>query len=166
VDSLLNQHWERGLSPFDGDCLVFDDVLSVEDLRSVLSVIIPTLEGQYAAQALYTFDDWHQHDGYVTERSLSNWGTLAAVARNTDALIESRQGDTYVHRSFYPEDFSFLLRYDIDEDSGDGASLTGTFDLSASSTVVSKLTELLPPELRSRVRVEASKGYFDRMYAG
>jgi hypothetical protein len=124
VDAFMNQRWQSGLSPFDGDCLVTDDLISVEELRQLLGVILPELERCFAAQTLYTFDDWHQHDGYVTERRVIEWGALAAVARNADALIASRRGDTYVHRSFYTEDYAFLLRYDVsDEESGDASAL-------------------------------------------
>ena len=58
----MNKRWQGGLSPFDGDCIVTDDLLSVEDLHSLLAVVVPGLERRYAAQTLYTFDDWHQHD--------------------------------------------------------------------------------------------------------
>jgi hypothetical protein len=163
----MNKRWQRGLSPFDGDCIVSDDFLSVEDLRSLLAVVVPDLESRYAAQTLYAFDDWHQHDGYVTERRATDWGALAAVSGSDHALVASRQGDTYVHRSFYPEDCTFLLRYAVaDEDSRDRTGFAGTFDLSASSTEVARLAGLLPESLRQRVKIEPSRGYFDRTYAG
>ena len=163
----MNQRWQSGLSPFDGDCLVTDDLLSVEDLRSLLAVIVPALQSEYAAQTLYTFDDWHQHDGYVTERRLTDWETLAAASRTADTLLASRQGDTYVHCSFYTEDLSFLLRYDVaDEECGDKTGFAGTFDLSASSNVVAKVAAHVPAGLRARMRVESSKGYFDKTYSG
>lgn len=163
----MNQRWQSGLSPFDGDCLITDDLLLVEDLRSLLALVVAELESQYAAQTLYAFDDWHQHDGYVTERRVTDWGTLAAVTRSADALIASRQGDTYVHRSFYPEDFAFLLRYDVlDEDSGDGTGFAGTFDLSAVPPMIARLAALVPLGLRPQVKIEPSKVYFDRTYFG
>jgi hypothetical protein len=163
----MNQRWQRDLSPFDGDCLVTDDLLSVVDLRALLAVVVSDLASHFSAQALYTFDDWHQHDGYVTERRVTDWGALAAVSGSDDALIASRQGDTYVHRSFYPEDFAFLLRYDVpDADRGDGTGCAGTFDLSASSNMMATLAALVPLSLRPRVRIEPSKAYFDRTYAG
>jgi hypothetical protein len=163
----MNQRWQIGISPFDGDCLLTDDLLSVADLRLLLAVVVPELEGHYAAQTLYTFDDWHQHDGYVTERRVTDWGTLAEVTRSADSLVASRQGDTYVHRSFYPEDLAFLLRYDVsDEDSGDGTGFAGAFDLSASPAMITWLAARVPVGLRPRVRIEPSKAYFDRTYAG
>src|SRR5262249_13797481 len=136
----MNQRWQSGLSPFNGDILFADDPISVHDLRAILAVIVPELEVSYAAQSLCTFDDWHQHDGYVTQRYPTKWSSLAAVAQSADALIASRQGDTYVHRSYYPEDLSFLLRYDVsNEELGDAMGrgenspahhFSGSFDLS------------------------------------
>ena len=163
----MNQRWQAGLSPFDGDCLVTDDLVSVEDLRALLAVILPELEGEYGTQTLYTFDDWHQHDGYVTERRVTECGALTTVAQSLEALITSRQGDSYVHRSFYTEDCSFLLRYDVlDEECGDGTGFSGAFDLSASPPKIARILSIAPPPLRPRLRVEPSKGYFDRTYRG
>ncbi len=163
----MNERWKRGLSPFDGDCLVTDDLLSVEDLRSLFTTVVSRLEQLYGAQRLYTFDDWHQHDGYITERRLTDWNAMKAVSKTAEALIESRQGDTYVHRSFYPADCTFLLRYDIpDDDIGEETGFTGAFDLSAQPAVVANLMELLPPGFRPLVRIEPSKEYFDRTYVG
>src|SRR4051812_48637239 len=116
----MNQRWQSYLSPFDGDCLRTDDLISVADLASLLAAIVPALQRDFAAQVLYTFDDWHQHDGYVTERRATEWGSLSAAAQNRDTLLASRQGDSHVHRSYYPQDLSFLLRYDVsDEECGD-----------------------------------------------
>jgi hypothetical protein len=163
----MNQRWQAGLSPFDGDCLITGDLVSVEDLRALLAGILSTLERDYGAQTLYTFDDWHQHDGYVTERQMTAWKSLATLGQRADTLIASRQGDAYVHRSFYPEDFSFLLRYDIpDEDCGDGTGFSGALDLSAKPARIAETLSVLPSELRPRLRVESSKGYFDRTYSG
>jgi hypothetical protein len=167
VDVLMNQRWQSGLSPFDGDCLVTDDLISVEELGQLLGMILPELERGCAARTLYTFDDWHQHDGYVTERRAMEWGELAAVARSADDLVASRQGDTYVHRSFYPEELTFLLRYDVSDEEGEDASgFSGTFDLSAQPDRIARMASLVPLPLRSRLRIEPTKVYFDRTYAG
>jgi len=167
VDALLNQRWQSGLTPFNGDCLRTDDLISVAELASLLSAIVPVLQGDYAAQDLYTFDDWHQHDGYVTERRQTEWSSLSAAAQNREALLASRQGDSYVRRSYYPQDLSFLLRYDVpDEECGDKTGFSGTFDLSANSALITKVLQLIPEGLRSRFQVERSKDYFDKTYSG
>ena len=163
----MNQRWQAGLSPFDGDCLRTDDLISVMDLGAVLAAIAPALQRDYASQELYTFDDWHQHDGYVTERRATECASLSGAAQNRDTLIASRQGDSYVHRSFYPEDLSFLLRYDIpDEECGDETGFSGAFDLSANSALIAKVFQLVPLTLRSRFQVQRSKDYFDKTYSG
>jgi hypothetical protein len=167
VDAILNQRWQGGLSPFDGDCLRADDLISVADLGSLLAAIVPALQRDYASQELYTFDDWHQHDGYVTERRGTEWASLSGAAQSRATLIASRQGDTYVHRSFYPEDLSFLLRYDIaDEECGDETGFSGMIDLSANSALIAKVFQLFPLTLRSRFQVQRSKDYFDKTYSG
>lgn len=163
----MNERWQAGLSPFDGDCLVTDDLVPVEELRALLAIILPELEGEYGAQTLYAFDDWHQHDGYVTGRRITEWRSLAAASHSAVALIASRQGDSCVHRSFYPSNLCFLLRYDVlDEECGDGTGFSGALDLSASPARIAKTLSLARSHLGSRLRSEASKGYFDRTYSG
>ncbi len=163
----MNQRWQDGMSPFDGDCIRTDDLLSLDELCGLLGVVVSDLQRHYAGQTLFAFDDWHQHDGYVTERHPTDWGKLAADARSPATLLASRQGDSYVHRSFYTEDLSFLLRYDVpDEECGDKTGFAGTFDLSASSNMVARVAALVPPDLRARMKVESSKSYFDKTYSG
>jgi hypothetical protein len=142
-------------------------MIPVKDLRALLAVVLAELKVDLATETVYTFDDWHQHDGYVTDRRLTEWSFLDALGQNTDALIVARQGDRYVHRSFYPEELSFLLRVDIpDEDCGDGTGFSGRFDLSTKPPKIARILSLVPLPLRSCLRVEPSKGYFDRTYAG
>jgi hypothetical protein len=163
----MNQRWQAGLCPFNGDSLITDSLVSVEELQALLAAILPELERNYGTQTLYVFDDWHQHDGYVTERRVAEWGSLATRARRTDSLLASRQGDSYVYRSLYPADLSFLLRYDVsDEDCGDGSGFSGALDLSSNPERITEALAVVPPDLRSRLRVEPSKGYFDRTYSG
>jgi hypothetical protein len=48
----------------------------------------------------------------------------------------------------------------------DASSFSGTLDLSARPDTIARTASLVPVPLRSRLRVEPSKGYFDRTYAG
>ena len=167
MDALLNQRWIDGLSPFNGDCFHTVDLISIDELMSLLAVILPPLVQDHGTQTLYTFADWHQHDGIVTERQVIEWSSLAILSQNVKALLASGYGDTYVHRSYYSEDLTFLLRYDFpDEESGDGRGFSGRLDLSANSTMIVQTISLLPATLRSRLIVEQSKAYFDRTYSG
>jgi hypothetical protein len=94
----MNQRWQNGLSPFDGDCLVTADLISVEELRQLLGVILPELERTSAPQTLYSFDDWHQHDGYVTERRTTKWAELRAAGHRRRRVPETT-GSPLIGRS-------------------------------------------------------------------
>jgi hypothetical protein len=86
---------------------------------------------------------------------MTEWESLVAVAQSADALVASRHGDSYVHRAFYPEDLSFLLRYNVpDDESGGTTGLSGMFDLSANPTMIAKVLPLVPLELRPYFQVE------------
>jgi hypothetical protein len=163
----MNHRWQACLSPFNGDCLRANELLPVEDLRAFLAEVVRELKVHHPDQTIYAFDDWHQHDGYITNRQITAWSSLDSLGRSVAELIASRQGDCYVHRSFYSEDLSFLLRVDVpDEDCGDGTGLSGTFDLSANPQIIGRLRSLAPAILQPRLRIEPSKAYFDSTYAG
>ena len=167
MDHVMNQRWQSGLPPFDGDCLVTRDIVTVEELRKVLSAVVQLLQMECIETALYAFDDWHQHDGYVTERREIEWKVLEAVTRSVEDLMMSRQGDDYVYRAFYPADLSFLLRYDIsDEECGDGSGFSGVFDLSASRECIARAMSSIRPGILSKLRIESAKAYFDVTYSG
>lgn len=166
MDEVMNQRWHQTLSPFDGDCLLTFEAVTVAQLQQLMSTLLTGLKTIYAKQTLYTFDDWHQHDGFVTERQVMDWMVLQAVCESEAAMIASRQGDTYVHRAFYPEDHGFLLRYDVSDDGIVGADFTGSMDLTASAAMITTMQALLPLDVRSLVRVETAKVYFDGKHAG
>ena len=86
MDERMIQRWRGGLSPFSGDCLRTDDLISVEELRALLSVIVLDLKNEYSDQPLYTFDDWHEH-----------------AERSTVAHVELTAGQWYSLRLDYYE---------------------------------------------------------------
>ena len=167
MDALLDERWRTAQPPFDGDCLVADGSLTVDELREILNVTVSVLRNRNAGLTLHSFDDWHQHDAFITERRPSDWADIERAGSSRDSLIAFRQGDTWVHRAFYPENLTFLLRFDIgDEPARDGSTFCGAFDLSADSETLHEVLGAISANLRSQLRITTAKSYFDTTYTG
>jgi len=65
-------------------------------------VIVRALRQRTKAHALFRFDDWHEHDGYVTEALPTDWEALDQILSNDQKLLFSRHGDRYVRWAYYP----------------------------------------------------------------
>ena len=167
MDALLDERWRLAQPPFDGDCVVAAGSLTVDELREILNVTVCILRNRNAGLTLYSFDDWHQHDGFITRRRSSHWADIEHACSSRDSLIAFRQGDTWVHRAFYPENLAFLLRFDIgDEPARDGSSFCGAFDLCADSETLHAVLAAVSAHLRSQLRITLAKSYFDTTYSG
>ena len=109
MDEQLEQRWKTGKPPFDGQCIRLTDHLPLPILRSLLSTVVDVLRQTTPACSLFRFDDWHEHDGYVTESLPTEWETFDQILLNDQKLHYSRHGDAYVRWAYYPDDLSFLL---------------------------------------------------------
>jgi len=94
---------------------------------------------------LRTYIDYLDEGGGATAAwEATTWEALEGSVADIDALWRSNPGETLVRRAWYPDDFSFLLRWwiDVDEEPNEGnADLTGDFGLvQRLSTLVSRTT--------------------------
>lgn len=137
--------------------------MSLVDLQSALNGILPVLKQTSTGQALFAFDDWLQHDGFVTNCVETTWEELSSSTSTIDALMSSRQGDTYVRRAVYPADCSFLLRFYVDdEDMISGVQYSGDFDLTANAELIHTIRAACSTTGSVLWREEAAKDFFDR----
>jgi hypothetical protein len=167
MDAVLNHRWQTAQTPFSGNCLIGDGTLTVDELRELLLVVTSRLRMRGEGVELFSFDDWHHHDGFVTQRRVTEWTAIETACASRESLIGFRQGDTSVHRAFYPADFEFLLRFDVgDDEIGDGTGHCGSIDICADSETLDEIYSLVSPEMRSKLQVTEAKPYFDRTYAG
>ena len=79
MDAQLEQRWKDGKPPFDGSCLRLTDHVPLPTLRSLLRTIVDALQQRMKHRSLLRFDDWHEHDGYVTEALPVDWAALDQV---------------------------------------------------------------------------------------
>ena len=125
------------------------------------------LQDQKKDCTLFRFDDWHQHDGYVTKAHAAEWGSLDQILLNDQTLHHSRHGDAYVRWGYYPNDFTFLLRYDVldPDEEPELSEPEGDCDLCANADIIISIRSQAEA-FTKRLEVTSAKAYFDRIYAG
>lgn len=168
MDTNLQPLWQSNSSLFDGNCLYLGDFVPITNLRLFLLATLNELKPMIINGQLFKFDDWHEHDGYVSTSTLISVREFQETMTSDDVFYASRHGDTYVRWAFYPKDIAFLLRYyilDKDEDSL-YPGIWGTCDFAANDQTLEKIRGLADDVLAKVVRMGKAKAYFDRNYAG
>ena len=90
MDARLDPLWKTGKPPFGGQCIRVTDHVPLPILRSVLGAIVETLPQHIEDTSLFRFDDWHEHDGFVTEARPTDWAALKEVLANDQNLHRPR----------------------------------------------------------------------------
>ncbi len=170
MDAQLEQRWKDGKPPFDGSCLRLTGHVPLPTLRSLLRTIVDILRQRMKHRRLLRIDDWHEHDGYVTKALPTDWAALDQVLMNEQSLHHSRHGDSYVRWAFYPDDLTFLLRYDVldPDEEPELSEPMGDCDLCADANTIGEIcgkADRLGNCLNCLEEVSA-KEYFDKIYAG
>lgn len=167
MDAQLEQRWKDGKPPFDGSCLRLTDHVSLPTLRPLLRIIVDALQQRMMHRRLLRFDDWHEHDGYVTEALPTDWAALDQILMNDESLHHSRHGDAYVRWAFYPDDLTFLLRYDVldPDEEPELSEPMGDCDLCADAKTIGEIRAKAERFANCLEEVSA-KEYFDEIYAG
>ncbi len=168
MDARLEQPWRNASCPFDGECLHLLDSVALAVLRASLTRIVDTLSARSTDSRPFIFDDWHEHDGYVTQSQETDRASLRRVLADDDSLYGSRQDDTYVRRAYYPEDTFFLMRYYVIDASEEPSrpGVWGDFDVCGSSGLIDEVRSVLPQELADVTAIASAKRRFDQIYAG
>lgn len=167
MDEQLEHRWKTGKPPFDGRCIRLSDHVPLPTCRLLLRTMLGVLHERKGHCTLYRFDDWHEHDGYQTESRTTNWEALNQVLMNDQALHHSRHRDSYVRWAYYPDDFTFLLRYDV-LDPDEEPELTGPegdCDLCADANIIEEV-RFKAERLTDCLEETSAKAYFDQTYAG
>lgn len=160
MDEPLERAWRSATSPFDGITWRTADA-PVKTLAPLLTQLVASLRARFGERRLWRVEDWHAHDGWVTERRASNWDELHEVCRSEDALIAHAGLDDLVALAFYTEPPALLVRIEVEDHAEAGHERMGAFDVTL-PTSDAALCEALPRELSVR-RIDA-KQYFDEIH--
>jgi hypothetical protein len=160
MDEALDRAWRSATSPFDGITLRAADA-PVKTLAPLLTQLVERLRVRFSERRLWRVEDWHAHDGWVTERRASSWDELLELCRSEDALIARAALDEFVALAFYTEPTALLLRIEVEDYAEAGQERMGAFDVTLPASDAA-LCEALPRELH--VRRSDAKQYFDEIH--
>ena len=160
----LEPRRKKGRSPFDGRVVAFEDV-GIERLREVLAFLFERLAPRHPGILL--FDDWHEHDGFVSLARPGDWRELAARLATADSLLATRQEDTAVRVAVHATSFEWLLRYWIDDEAERPSTAACSVDFTcgrgtSSDPLVDEVHALWP----EASEVLGARDWFERNYAG
>jgi hypothetical protein len=165
----LNTRWLAGLTPFDGITLSLGtgDLVPLPFLRRALRGLVERLQQRFPDEDLYTAEDWHEHDGYVSEARRTTWDGVRSWLASEEALYAAGSDDTYVWIALFPEGLAFYLRFYIPRDAeSEDPERRGDFDLTCSRALVGELAVIAAAAEGLALAQEPAKAYFDRHSGG
>ena len=168
MDKALEDARKAGSQPFSGVTLSCTESLPISRLRSALNSIVDALQTLFPATPILKFDDWHEHDGFVSPSKESSFGELTSLLSSDESLYQARQGDTYVRRAFYPRNKAFLLRfYTPDEyEIPKFPEFAGDFDLTSSSEIIHLVHRKLVNAEINNLELLGAQEFSNTRYAG
>ncbi|MBN2583231.1 MAG: hypothetical protein JXL80_09190 [Planctomycetes bacterium] len=161
MDQTMLARWQAAETPFDGAALWSNTDLTRDQLAKAVSCMVSFVASRIGlAERLHVIEDWHNHDGYVTNpKEVVSALFVREVGRADSEWF--RLMDTFVYWGVYDETMRFYLRFGMGDEEA-----AGYFDLSTGSEIVAQLATELTETLGIPVEVEPAKELFDRTYAG
>jgi hypothetical protein len=167
VDRTTDARWRDHLPPFDALTLT-TPVLATQQLHAAAARLVGFLSGAFPDAALHTAEDWHEHDGFVSEPEPAGWRALELAVSSEEALKESSPSDTYVRRAWLADGSFYLRWFFYDEGDSPYAAAPpagGDLDLTADRDVIEDVLRVLR-ESGIEAAVEPASAFFSRRWNG
>lgn len=104
----LQNRFLARIAPFDGRTISLCDDPTPEDVLAALQRVASVLGIHY--RTILRFDDWHEHDGFLTNPIVIDWTQQTECWSNLDSWFKSSPDDDYVRTAIYSPTFDWLLR--------------------------------------------------------
>mgnify|MGYP000943660722 CR=1 FL=1 len=112
MNDLLDARWRSASPPFDGSVLSVPSAQLAEGRGSIaLRAVVAQLKRECPDAELRSLDDWHEHDGYLTEDEPCSWHALETLLTSDEAIAAACSDDSYVLKLVYPTSLEFCLRF-------------------------------------------------------
>jgi hypothetical protein len=161
MDQRTEQLWRRHAAPFD-DLTLWTAQLPTATLRTAIATIVGLLDGLVDNPRLHTSEDWHEHDGYLSDAAEVPWSALLAASASEGALRDASPEDDGVRRAWRADDGSFYLRWcHFDDEPPSG----GDTDFSASREIVDVVARQLA-QLGIEVEIGPAAEFFEDRWGG
>ncbi|BBO33551.1 hypothetical protein [Lacipirellula parvula] len=161
----LQRRWQAASAPFDGMVVTTCDEHGPSILQEMLLLAAGRLQGAFPD--VYVSDDWHEHDGFLTEPSPIAWEELLERFASPRALYDSRHQDEHVRVAIFPSSHDWLLRYCIEDSEPDYRDACCDFDFTCSpESPAYGLASQINATWPGYTNVMPAKEFFDRSYGG
>lgn len=154
----LEKRWKAGDKPFDGEIVTSATDSSKETILKVMSIFINVVVTP--SEKLFIFDDWHEHDGFITEAKEISLEDLKSKTADVNALKASTHGGYEVRTSVYSTSNDWLMRWCIDLEDDAYCDFEFCSSKSFSNKGVNLMYAINPSELNRAL----AKEYFDNSY--
>jgi hypothetical protein len=164
----LDKVWRVASPPFAGTTLFAADEVSWAAFSSASLAVLDRLESSYGTEALFRCDDWHCHDGFVTDSRRLTWAELRSALQTPAALSRITSGDFEVYCAVFPESASFVWRLLLPpvEDWPSPEQPVAGFDFSGAEPLLDEIRAIVSASPDICIAAEPSATYFSRRYAG
>lgn len=161
----LQRRWQTATAPFDGVVVATCDDSKLTVLQEMLLLAAGQLQGAFPD--VYVSDDWHEHDGFLTEPSPIGWEELLERFSSPLALYDSRHRDEEVRVAIFPGSCEWLLRYSIQDAESDYRDAFCDFDFTCSpASPACGLASEINATWPGCTSVTPAKEFFDAACAG
>jgi hypothetical protein len=163
----LQNRFLASLAPFNGRTILLCDDPPPEDVLFAIQQVAAILGIHY--RTILRFEDWHEHDGFLTNPTVIDWTQQTECWRDLDFWFKTSPVDDYVRTAIYSPTFDWLLRcglYKFNDSEGlDDAwpylDFTATLD-SPANQAFDRIRELLS----GCTRLDSPMTHFQACYAG
>ena len=168
MNNLLNQQWKKNEGLFRAN--IIDAAMEYPyDLQTDLLVYLYNfLEEHDFLDEIFYIEDWHEHDGFITEeKAISKSGLLEHL--NTAEQRFLKMDWHHVSEIIYSS--NFILRYSYDFDSGDEEDKYANiqfsiYDNDLLEKVRRHLSYLIGDANNEVFTITGTKNFFDKIYGG
>ena len=167
VDRIAEARWRDLVPPFDALTLA-TPILATQQLHAAAASLVRLLRVAFPDAVLSTAEDWHEHDGFVSEPQPAGWDVLALAVGSDAAFMECSPTDTYVRRAWLADGSLYLRWLFYDEGESLYAATPrsgGDLDLTAERDVIEDVLELLR-KIGIEAAVEPASDFFGRRWSG
>ena len=157
----LEHNLLNNLSPFNTFTLKPELDLEIDDLRETLLRVLKFIQMYYPNEKLYISDDWHEHDGFITDSKTITIDTILKKMKTNKSFYQWRNGAHEVYKLINPESYNFMLRFyimDLDDNLPESPGIWGTFTFSACGAEVNELKKWIGSK---RPETFGTKQYFE-----
>jgi len=153
--TLLNKE----ASPFNGQMVNSCEDTSIENLKRVFNYFYENFHD--TDQIIYTFDCWHEHDGFITNKSEISWQELTKIFANENSLRSFSITDEEVRKTIFSKSHKWLFRWCLDEEDHAYNDFEACF-----SNELTEHSSMLLKELKEGIAIQNTLEYFKSSYGG